>query len=76
MPDASHVVRRIYGNLGRLLGGKAGATVEVLDAASGQQLWSYAAGGSIYGAPSLAEGMIFAGSADDAVYAFALPSTA
>ena len=48
----------------------AGTTLEVRRAASGARLYSYTARGPIYGAPSVANGRIYAGSADGKVYAF------
>jgi outer membrane protein assembly factor BamB len=57
-----------YAN-GLLIDG-AGATLEVRRAASGARLYSYTTGGRIYGAPSVANGRIYAGSTDGKVYAF------
>ena len=48
----------------------AGATLEVRRAASGARLYSYTTRGPIYGAPSVANGRIYAGSVDGKVYAF------
>jgi hypothetical protein len=53
----------------------AGPTLEVLDASNGTPLFSYKTGGTLYGAPSVANGQIFAGSVDGKLYAFGLPST-
>ena len=50
----------------------AGSTLEVLDASNGSRLYSFKAGSIFYGAPSVANGEIFAGSVDKNVYAFAL----
>ena len=52
-----------------------GPALEVLDAATGLRLYSYLTGATIYGPPSIANGTIYAGSNDNAVYAFTLPST-
>lgn len=52
----------------------AGTTLEVLDAASGNRLYSFQTGGTIYGAPSVSGGQIFAGSVDGSLYAFGLAS--
>src|SRR5262249_30994438 len=52
----------------------AGSTLEVLDATSGAPLYSYTTGNIIYGAPSVSNGRIFAGSVDGNVYAFGPPS--
>jgi outer membrane protein assembly factor BamB len=56
---------------GGLIVDGAGRTLEVLSAATGARLFSYAMGGPIYGAPSVSNGTIFAGSTDGSVYAFA-----
>ena len=48
----------------------AGATLEVRRAASGARLYGYTTGGPLYGAPSVANGRIYAGSMDGRVYAF------
>lgn len=50
----------------------AGATLEVLDAASGTRLYSYTTGAAIYGSPSVSGGKIFVGSTDGNEYAFGL----
>jgi polyvinyl alcohol dehydrogenase (cytochrome) len=49
----------------------AGSTLEVLDAASGSRLFAFAAPGgtTFYGAPSISNGEILAGSTDSNVYA-------
>jgi outer membrane protein assembly factor BamB len=46
-----------------------GATLEVLDAATGHSLYDYAAGATIYSAPSIWSGIIYVGSGDGNVYA-------
>jgi outer membrane protein assembly factor BamB len=51
---------------------EAGSTIEVLDASSGQRLYSYTTGGPIYAAASVSHGTIFTGSVDGNVYALAL----
>ena len=53
----------------------AGSTLEVLDASSGSRLYSFKAGSIFYGAPSVANGEIFAGSVDKNVYAFGLQAS-
>jgi outer membrane protein assembly factor BamB len=53
----------------------AGTTLEVLNALNGTRLWSYTTGGTFYAEPTVANGQVFAGSTDDNVYAFGLPST-
>ncbi len=50
----------------------AGTTLEVLDASDGTRLFSFGASGIFYGAPSVANGQIFAGSVDKNVYAFGI----
>jgi len=52
-----------------------GSTMEVLDAATGAQLYSYTTAGTLWGAPSISNGQIFQGSTDGYVYAFGLSST-
>jgi len=52
-----------------------GATLEVLDASSGKSLYSAKLGGTIYGAPSVSNGEIFAGATDGKLYAYGLPGT-
>ena len=52
----------------------AGPTLEVLNAATGAMLYSYRTGAVFYGAPSVANGRIYAGSADGKLYAFGLPN--
>jgi len=52
----------------------AGPTLEVLNAASGALLYSYRTGAVFYGSPSVANGRIYAGSADGKLYAFGLPN--
>ena len=54
----------------------AGSTLEVLDATSGSPLYSYTTGSTIYGAPSVSNGRIFAGSTDGSLYAFGLAEPA
>ncbi|MBV9526720.1 MAG: PQQ-binding-like beta-propeller repeat protein [Candidatus Dormibacteraeota bacterium] len=52
----------------------AGATLEVLSASTGSRLFSFTAAKVFYGAPSVANGEMFAGSVDGNLYAFGLPS--
>jgi outer membrane protein assembly factor BamB len=52
----------------------AGQTLEVLDAGNGTPLFSARTGATIYGAPSVSNGEIFAGSVDGKLYAFGLPA--
>jgi outer membrane protein assembly factor BamB len=52
----------------------AGQTLEVLDAATGTPLFSFRTGKTIYGAPSVSNGEVFAGSVDNKLYAFGLAS--
>jgi len=54
----------------------AGRYLEVLDAATGARLYSYATGDLIYASPSVSHGLIFVGSTDGRLYAFGLPTTA
>ncbi|HEU5383638.1 MAG TPA: PQQ-binding-like beta-propeller repeat protein, partial [Ktedonobacteraceae bacterium] len=52
----------------------AGATFEVLDASTGERLYSYQTGNILYAAPSVSQGEIFTGGTDGNVYAFGLAS--
>ncbi len=52
-----------------------GSTLEVLDAASGSRLYTYATGGPIYSAPSIWNGKIYFGSIDNNVYSLTLPGS-
>jgi hypothetical protein len=70
-PEPSPIIAAVAYTNGLVIAGP-GASVEVLNAASGSQLWSYATGGYIYGAPSVAGGTVYVGSVDKAVYAFGL----
>jgi len=59
----------------------AGSTVEVRDASTGSRLYSYTTGATLFGPPSIANGMIYEGSTDqfgshdNRIYAFNLPLT-
>ena len=52
-----------------------GSVLEVLDAQTGQRLYSYDTGSQIYAGPSIAEGMVFTGNTAGVVTAFGLPSS-
>ena len=52
----------------------AGPTLEVLNAATGVPLFTYTAGAVFYGPPSIANGLIYVGSADGHLYAFGIPN--
>ncbi len=53
-----------------------GSRLEVLDAASGGRLFSYLTGATIYGPPSISNGIVFIGSGDTNLWAFqAVPPT-
>ncbi len=53
----------------------AGPVFEVLNAQTGDRLFDYTTGGTLYAAPSIAEGQIYIGGVDGNVYAFGLPTT-
>lgn len=53
-----------------------GPTLEVLNAATGNPLYSYTTSAVIYSAPSISNGRIFFGSGDGNLYALGLPSSA
>lgn len=63
----------VYAN-GLVIDG-AGRYLEVLDAKTGERLYSYEMGDLIYASPSLSHGLIFVGSTDGQLYAFGLPTT-
>jgi outer membrane protein assembly factor BamB len=52
----------------------AGATLEVLSAATGTRLYSATTGATIYGPPTVSGGRVYAGSVDGRLYAWGLPS--
>ncbi len=54
----------------------SGPRLEVLDAGSGARLFSYATGATIYSPPSISGGIVYIGSGDGNVYAFAPVSLA
>jgi outer membrane protein assembly factor BamB len=67
------VVPALAYNAGLIIDG-AGPVLEVLNADNGSPLYTYRTGGTLYGAPSVGAGEIFAGSVDGNLYAFGLPS--
>ena len=73
-PEAGPVIGAITYLNGMVIAG-AGSAVEVLDATTGQRLYSYDTGhGSwIYAAPSVAAGTIVTGNTAGVIYAFSLP---
>ena len=52
-----------------------GSYLEVLDATTGQRLYSYDTGSQIYGGPSIADGVIYIGDTNGQVDAFAEPAS-
>ena len=52
----------------------AGSVLEILDATTGQRLYSYDTGSAMWAAPSIADGIIYTGNNAGTVTAFALPS--
>ncbi len=75
-PEAGPVIGAITSMNGMVIAG-AGSALEVLDASTGQRLYSYDTGGGswIYAAPSVAAGTIITGNTAGVIYAFSLPST-
>lgn len=73
-----------HGTVGRVIGALAygngiivdgaGPVLEVLSAQTGDRLFNYTTGGTLYAAPSIAEGQIYVGGVDGNVYAFGLPN--
>src|SRR5262249_18873437 len=53
-----------------------GPVIEVLNAKTGERLYSYQTGQDIYGPASVSHGQIFMGSQDGDLYAFGLPNAA
>ena len=53
----------------------AGSVLEILDATTGQRLYSYNTGSAMWAAPSIADGIIYTGNNAGTVTAIALPST-
>ncbi len=53
----------------------AGSVLEILDATTGQRLYSYDTGSAMWAAPSIADGIIYTGNNAGTVTAFALPTT-
>jgi hypothetical protein len=51
-----------------------GSSLEVLDASTGNRLYSYTTGAALYGPPSVANGTIYFGSGDTNIYALGLPA--
>jgi len=47
--------------------------VYALNASTGAKLWSYTTGGRVGSSPAVANGVVYIGSLDKKVYAFALP---
>ena len=75
-PEAGPVIGAITYMNGMVIAG-AGSAVELLDAATGQRVYSYDTGPGawIYAAPAVANGIIITGNTAGTVYAFALPAT-
>jgi outer membrane protein assembly factor BamB len=51
-----------------------GQVIEALNAATGAALWTYNLGAGTYGAPAIANGTLYLGALNGALYAFGLPS--
>jgi len=71
--DPAPVVPALTYTNGLVIAG-AGASLEVLDAATSHRLYSYTTGAVLYGSPSVATGMIYFGSGDGNLYALGLPT--
>jgi outer membrane protein assembly factor BamB len=70
---ASPVIPALAYDNGMVLAG-SGPRLEILDAGSGNRLFSYATGATIYSPPSISNGVVYVGSGDGNIYAFA-PTT-
>ena len=55
---------------GRVFVGSADGRLYALDLSSGQQVWSYEAGGSILASPAVAAGRLVIGTDDGDLYCF------
>ena len=75
-PEAGPVIGAITYVNGMVIAG-AGSGLEVLDASTGERLYSYdtGLGNWIYAAPSVASGTIMTGNTAGMIYAFGLPAT-
>jgi outer membrane protein assembly factor BamB len=71
---APGVVRPALAYANGLVFDAADSTMEVLDATSGARLYSFTAGGEIWGQPIVANGRVYVGSTDGNVYALGLQS--
>ena len=71
-PDAGPVIGAITYMNGMVID-YAGNGFEVLDASTGQRLYSYDTGSWSYAAPAMANGVIITGNTAGAIYAFGLP---
>ena len=50
--------------------GSQDATLNALNARTGEKVWSYTTGGSIISTPGVANGFLYVGSNDQSLYAF------
>jgi outer membrane protein assembly factor BamB len=53
--------------------GSSDDNIYALNASTGALLWSYTTGGKVGASPAVANGMLYVGSEDYNIYAFALP---
>ncbi|HET8907219.1 MAG TPA: PQQ-binding-like beta-propeller repeat protein, partial [Ktedonobacterales bacterium] len=70
-PDPATVIPALAYDNG-LVVAETGNTLEVLDAATGNRLYSFATGGALYGSPAVANGTLYFGSGDKNLYALGL----
>src|SRR5579859_6803324 len=73
-PEAGAVLGSLVYTNGLILAA-AGPALEVLDATTGQRLYSYQTEQVVYATPIIAHGQIFMGSTDGKIYAFGLTAT-
>jgi outer membrane protein assembly factor BamB len=52
--------------------GSEDGNVHALNAATGAQLWSFTTGNFVFSGPAVANGVVYAGSADNNLYSFSL----
>jgi outer membrane protein assembly factor BamB len=74
LPDAGITSSPAVAN-GVVYIGSADYNLYAIDTKSGNELASYATGGSILSSPLVANGMVYVGSSDNKLYAFHLPET-
>jgi outer membrane protein assembly factor BamB len=72
-PDPSPVIAALAYANGLVFAG-TGPSFEVLSATTGNRLYGFTTGGTIFGAPTISNGTVYAGSTDGSLYAWGLPT--